>query len=578
MFNRKSKHELEDHSLLELLVEGEWWAALHRFPAFRIDFITIGLSTLLVNILGLALPLMMLQVYDRIVPNHSISTLNWLIWGVVFAVLLESGLRICRGLLTSWLSARFEHVVGQEVLEHFLGLDLDTFGKTRSGAHMERLNAVSILRGFYSGQLLQILFDIPFVLLYLWVVFYVAGPIVLYTIAVIVVYAIVVTRAQRKYAIKRGELQKINDVQMDFIVETLSGIHTIKSFALEETFLRRYESIQKGMASQQLQLNKNSLAPVHYGPVFAQVNLLGIIALGAGAVIAGDLTVGMMTAATIISARVMQPVQQMAAFWLKKADAENARKQLTHLLNEDLSEFKPSEEIFADIEGDISFSKVYLDQGDALETLRDISFSIEKGECVGITGDVPQQTEMLVQLLCGLKQPDAGSIMIDEFNMAVWEHGHFQGRVQYLPREGHLFHGTIMDNLSMFNHKNRPIALRVAKLLHLDSMIADLPRGYETSVGGGANSNFSYGMVQRICIARALVVRPRILIFNRTLTGLDKETQKVLASVISEMKGHCTILCVADEDEFFIPLDRVLKVANSTVAETHYVPFEEVVV
>ena len=205
--------------------------------------VDLVLASLGVNVLSLAIPITLMQVYDRIVPAESYDTLIWLVALCFGAVAIEGLLRFMRAMVSAWMAARFEHIVGTEAVARILGSRLAEFRKHSLGAHIDRLNAVGMLRTFYAGQVFQVLLDVPFVAVFLLAVYYLLPNLVPVTLCVAALFLLTILLVKKRFK-KVRELQELqNDRRFDFILEVLGGIHFLKAQAFEEEMLRRYERL-----------------------------------------------------------------------------------------------------------------------------------------------------------------------------------------------------------------------------------------------------------------------------------------------------------------------------------------------
>ncbi|MGL1903400.1 MAG: ABC transporter transmembrane domain-containing protein [Fibrobacterales bacterium] len=545
-------------------VEHSMFKLIKLLPYFRKEskyMVTVSIG---INILMLAMPIALMQVYDRIIPNNSMSTLWWLMIGVVTAVVIEAVMRIVRNMIGNWLSAGYEHELSTRAVNSLVDMSHEEFDEVGPGVHLERLNSVKVLRSYFSGQLFQVLVDLPFVFFFIGIQIMLGGLLVLYTLLLVGLFLGLVFYAARKYEMYIKLYKDINNRHFNYIVETIGGVHAVKSMSMEEQMLRRYESIQESLTAIELKKNFWSNLPKNVSPVLSNMNLLGVISFGAVMVLKGELTLGVMTACTMVATRILQPVVQVAYFWMKKSEAEIAYEQYLQLFSKD--EFEPDEEIplVNDIEGKITIQGLSIFQNNPDYTY---SGEIEAGECICIIGRNSGPTTQLVKSLCGILEVDKNTVVIDEYDLSYWRHRHFNGRIEYLSRNGKIFRGTILDNITMFCPENYLIAQDTAALVELDQMVADLPLGYETPVDPASNLTLPHGLIQRICIARALVVRPRILVVDRTIQALDSGSGRILIDVIQKLQGSCTVIVASETVPVGLHPSKVLSCTGDSLIE-----------
>ncbi|BHH85242.1 peptidase domain-containing ABC transporter [Desulforhopalus sp. 52FAK] len=545
---------------LELLLRTrDWLKLLGLIPKFGSDGLMLITASVVINLLALALPLALMQVYDRIIPNSSYSTLGWLMLGVLSAIILETIVKTFRSFISNWLSARLDHILHTDALNRFLSARLDRFEKDNPGVHFERFSAINTIKTYVSGQILLVLLDIPFALLFLSLLYYIGGALCYFTCLLITLFIGCTLIAKSKFERQHQAQIELNKEQLDFTLESLGGIHTVKSLGLEDRLQRKFENIQARAASTGMQANRWLALPQNSGSFVSQFNMMGIIFLGADLVIKGSLTVGAMTACTMLATRGLQPFLKVAGFWLKFSEVTNAQVQLKKIIdlcpNEDLNSIPQ----IKDVEGTVCFENVSLTTELAALRINSFNATFHAGEFVGVDGRNQEQTTSLMLLLCGMYKPDSGKIFIDEYLISSMDHSCFNGRVEYLPRKGRLFNGTVLDNIAMFKPEKRDTALDTASLFGLDSFVADLPNGYNTLVDQRSNESLPQSLIQRICLARAFVQTPRLLILDRSLNSLDNQTREIACEIITRLKGKCTVFIVSDYGEFQLPVDKVIR-------------------
>ncbi|HBT43052.1 MAG TPA: ABC transporter ATP-binding protein, partial [Rhodospirillaceae bacterium] len=272
-----------------------------RLQAWSItDRLEVLLTSVLINILSLALPLAMLQVYDRVIPNKSLGTITLLILGVGVAILIDAIMRYARAHLMAMIGARFEHKAGSAAIRHLLGCDLAAFEQEGSGVHIDRFNALNQLRDYYGGQAYVAIFDLPFILLFIAMVFYFGGELGIVLIALLVIYGLGVALFGNRLATAIERLQRADDSRFDYIISTLTGLPLLKAQAMEPIAERRYETFNLDSAVEGQRVNQRvgSLGDLSF--LMSQLAIVAIVAYGAYLVVNGHLSVGGLAACTLL--------------------------------------------------------------------------------------------------------------------------------------------------------------------------------------------------------------------------------------------------------------------------------------
>ena len=262
-------------------VAAGWLDAVRTVPNMGTNAVFPLAASATVNVLSLALPLALMQVYDRILLNRAYDTLVWLLTGATVAMLLECGLRISRSFLAGWIAARFEHLANRCAFESMVEGPLRRFEEEEVGVHLDRLNAIPVLRGGYFGQIFQIMLDLPFALLFLVGIYYVGGGLVLVPILVGVTFLLISVILRSKFLSARTDQLGYVDKRSSFVLEVLRGIHQMKALTLEEQMMRRYEMLQSGLAVANFRVFLWGMMPQNLGGLFSQVAMFGTLGFGA---------------------------------------------------------------------------------------------------------------------------------------------------------------------------------------------------------------------------------------------------------------------------------------------------------
>lgn len=507
------------------------------------------IASLTINILGLALPLALLQVYDRILPNQSTGTVLLLAAGVIGAMALEALMRYWRSVSLSSAGARFEAAVGRSAFEHLTRADLLAVSKSSVGDHLDRLNAVTTIRDHYSGQDKISLLDLPFCFLYIFVIYYVAG-------ALAFIPALIVAVAILLYVMVGSDLKgdvansrRREDTRFSFLVTTLNSLFTIKAASLESGLLQRFHEHQERTmeAARPVDIKSSLLRDI--GQTAGQLVTVLVGAIGAYFVIEGSLTVGALAAATLLSGRSVQPLQAWAAYWARAQTVATAKDAIGTLfaLPLDARETDKSDET-APVQnpGALTLERVRLRfDGHDEDTLRDIDLDIRPGEVIGVTGRNDSGKSVLLRVMAGHYQPTSGTISLDGRPLTSYSQERLRSLITLLPQDEVVFSGTIMDNLTLFRPYLAPRAIAAAEAVKIKTYIDRTPAGFNTVLGDGPQDTLPRGLAQRVAIARALVIQPRVVLFDEANSAVDFFGDTVIKDLLMTLKGNCTLVLVS---------------------------------
>ncbi|MCB1827931.1 MAG: hypothetical protein KDH94_05840, partial [Coxiellaceae bacterium] len=295
--------------------------------------LSILFASLLINILSLAFPLALLQIYDRIIPNVAINTLIVLATGVFIALLLEAVLKVTRNYVGAWADAKFEHIIGCQGFKRLMDASLMEIESEGAGVHVKRLNALNTLRDFYAGQAITSLIDLPFVIVLLALIAYIAGWLVFVPILMLSLFLYLAVKNSKKLKEILDARRDEDDRRMNYIIETLSNIHTVKSISMEAQMQRRYERLQRSSSVHDHNVSMESAKATGMGMSLSQLTLIAVVAFGSLLVMKGHLTIGGLAACTLLSGRCLQPINTVVGLWTRMQSIKIAREDLDKLLS-----------------------------------------------------------------------------------------------------------------------------------------------------------------------------------------------------------------------------------------------------
>ncbi|HBN49748.1 MAG TPA: ABC transporter ATP-binding protein, partial [Thalassospira sp.] len=252
----------------------------------------ILLAAFVINLLSLALPVTLLQVYDRVLPHNAIPTLTLLILGVFGALVLEAALRLGRAYISSLSAAKFEHKSSQAAVGHLLATSLSDYEKTAPGLHLQRLNSLNVLRDFYAGQAIGAVIDLPFIILFLGLIAIIGGKLVLVPLGILFAFMLTAMILGRRLRRALDERSQADERRYNFIIETLTGIHTIKAMAMENLMIRRHDQLQIQCSEDDLVAARCAHAAINSSASFSMITMILVAGVGSLLVINADLTVG----------------------------------------------------------------------------------------------------------------------------------------------------------------------------------------------------------------------------------------------------------------------------------------------
>lgn len=528
------------------------------------------MGTVFINILALALPLVVLQVYDRILPNQALQTFTLLIIGLFCALVLDGILRISRAYLVGWSAACYENDMSVGAVERILFTPSRLVEHNPPGIHIDRLNAIDGLRDFYGGQSRLLLIDLPFVAVFLALVAFIGGWIVLVPLAMFAILTVITITCGNQLREVLEQRSEQDDRRHDFIIESLNGIQTIKTMAMEPQIQRRFERLQQaGVEASYKTIILGNLAQ-NFGNLFSSLTMVFVVSTGAYLIINGSLSIGSLAACTLLSGRSVQPILRGLGLWTQLQGLSITKTRVQGLY--ELPDVKDrwqgqSDEI---VKGDIKLTSVTL-VPDAAEApkINGLDMHIEPGAMVGLHGVDGGGKSSVVQLISGALLPTTGSVTIDGFDAAGSECARMAESIAYVPQASSIFMGTILQNITMFKTGEAIDAAReAAQLIGLEADIHRLPRGYDTMLNEGIADELPMGLMQRIMIARSIARKPTILLFDEANSALDARADKMLREAFRQLKGKITIIIVSHRPSLLRLCDQIYEMKDGLVVSS----------
>ncbi|RMG33106.1 MAG: ATP-binding cassette domain-containing protein [Gammaproteobacteria bacterium] len=516
-------------------------------------------ASLGINLLALMLPMVILQLYDRIIPHQAIETFAFLMAGMVAVVVIDTALKIFRSQILSWDGARFDHRESLKAMNRILDAESLPFEEKPAGFYLDRMHALERMQEFFSGQSLLLIMDFPFVVIFLALVWVIAGPLVWVplTLLLLFLFASLVTGRHLHEALESRSLME--DRRQNFLIEILRGIHTIKSMAMEAPMCRRYERLQHQSATGIYELSRINSIVQGIGASFSQLATVAFVGLGSLEVIEGQLSIGALAAGTMLTTRALQPGLKAMGLWTQFQSIRLARRKLQELFalpTERSGTLRPERGIRGAVElRDIHFRY----PGQERPLLQGLSLSIRPGEAIAITGDNGAGKSTLINILAGFIQPQQGEVKLDGHDIRDYDLEYLRSQIGIVPQSGTLFEGTILENMTLYREGEAiDQAIELSRMLGLDKILSRLPEGLDTRIGGAAADNLAEGVRQKIIIVRSLVGKPPLILFDDANASFDIKNDIQLQRVMEQLKGRHTLVIVSHRPSFMRLCDRQL--------------------
>lgn len=544
---------------------------IHSWLSFNDTMVGLLLSSFVINCLGLVFPVCVLQFYDRVIPNKSIGTLTAIICLVLGALLLEGILKILRAYVSSWSSARFTYNMGKLLFHRLLYADYSVYERGTAGAYLDRYSSAESLRDYYCGQNLILLVDLPFIFVYTLLMFMISSYVALVPIFVIVLMFITSSSAGESNYKNMQSKKQVSEVKSKFLIEMITGIHTIKSLGMEEQFLRRYERLHQKEITSNYDLIQSSSQSSRQGNFYSQLAVILTVSVGGLMVVNHSLTVGGLAASILLTGKLMLPVTKAIEYLERIKNVDIAKQDLNFILNMPLA-YNPDLPEVTSFTGEIAIENVsFKYPGTDKVILQNANLKINSKDTIVLHGASGVGKSTTMSLICGLYKVDSGMVLANGTNITELNEDSYRRQVAFLNDCGELFQGTILDNITMFEpEKYEAEAKQIAKEIGLHDIIDKMPNAYHTEVGMGVVDLLSKGHKQQIMIVRALLGNPKLILFDEANLSLDIDSDIKLRKYLMSKKGECSMVLITHRPSLLEMADKHYKIENCSIVETKW--------
>ena len=553
--------DLDSNKKLDLKNHKHWfWNTLGFSKKIYFDCI---LASILINLFVLATPMFTMNVYDRVIPNNAQETLLVFTIGIVFVFLLDGALKFLRSYFLEMAGKKSDIIMSSIIFEKVIDLKMHAHPKS-VGSFANNLKSFDSIRSFLTNATLSVLIDFPFSILFLIVIFYIAGVMVfvpLFIIVLIVIYSLIIRKPlQRSIESTYDASAKKNGI----LVESLQNIETIKVQGLAGNVQYDWEEATGEIANKSLKSRLISSSIPTVTGLLIGLNTVLVIVIGVYQIQNFELTMGGLIATMILSSRSIAPMGQIAALISNYEDAKTSYKMLEEIVNKPLE--RPLAKEFVkrpSLKGNIEFRNVSFKYPDSQNyALENVSFTIKEGEKVAFIGKIGSGKSTIAKLILKLYEPENGSILIDGIDISQIDPADLRKNVSYVPQDIHLFRGTIKRNiLGSYRFVDDEWLLKCSKTSTTDDFVKLHPMGYDMQIGE-RGLGLSGGQRQSVGIARALMGNNDIYLFDEPTNAMDQSTESKVLRNLKEDIEKKTLLLVTQKMNMLDLTSRIIVMNN----------------
>ena len=540
------------------------WKTVWRYRRYYYDSI---LASILINVLSTLGGLFAIHIYDRVIPLKAYSTLWSLVVGVVMAMLFEAAARHLRDYLLDLAARKSDITLSSALFKQALGLRLEHTPPS-SGAFAHQVRQFETVRDFAASASMAVITDLPFALLFIFMIFTVAGPLAVVPLAAI--FIVMITAILVQYPMHKLMLETFRDqsAMMGVLIESIEGIETLRVTGASGIMIKRYEELNATTAHSGMRFRIISNIVMTFFNLVQQAQGIIVMVWGTYLIHQGELSTGALVGCMMFSGRAIGPVGQFVQLAMRFQTAKTAMAGLNSLMSMPV-ERDPARSYLqkTKFNGAIDIQKLsfaYPSTGNHKPpiALRDVTLSIEPGERVAFVGKIGSGKSTLLRMIAGLYQPIEGQVKIDGIDIRQIDPVDFRNQIGYVTQDLRLFRGTLRENIFL----GRPAAtvdafMEVVALTGLDKIADSHPMGYDMPIGS-MGLGLSGGQRQLVALARALVTRPKILLMDEPTSAMDMQTEAMFTKRLEDIVKGRTVIIVTHRPSLLSVVDRIVVMDN----------------
>lgn len=560
---RKFTFDQRAPSVGKVTVRHWFWGSLAENSRIYRD---IMVAAFVVNMFALAMPLFTMNVYDRVLPNQATETLWVLSLGVSLIFIGDLVLRTMRGYFLDWASTRIDIKLTARIMEQVLGIRLEQRPNS-VGSFASNLRSFETVRDFITSATITTLIDIPFGLIFIGVIAWIAWPMIIPVLLGAVVILIYSFSVQTKMHDLSETMYRASAIRNATLIESLVGLETVKALGIEGQMQRKWEHSAHFLTEVSSKLRLLSSSINNGATTMQQLIAVSLVILGVYLVIQGELTMGGLIACTMLASRALVPIAQTAGLLTQYHNAATSLSSLDEIMQRPVERSAESTFLSRPVfNGDIEFREVsFKYPGAEGNALTKVSFKIKAGEHVAILGRMGSGKSTIHKLILGLYQPTEGAVLIDGIDARQIDPAELRRSIGYVQQDTQLFYGSMRDNLTISApHVDDAAVIAAAHIGGIDEFVNSHPKGFDMLVGERGET-LSGGQRQGVGVARAFINNPAILLLDEPTSAMDHSGEDAIKTRMLEHTQNKTLLLISHRSSLYALVNRIIVIDSGRV-------------
>jgi ATP-binding cassette subfamily C protein LapB len=526
----------------------------------------IMIAAFVVNMFALAMPLFTMNVYDRVLPNRAVETLWVMAIGISLMIVGDLILRSMRSYFLDWASARVDVKLTARIMQQVLGIRLEQRPNS-VGSFASNLRSFETVRDFITSATITTLIDIPFGLIFVVVIAWIAWPMVIPVLIGAVLILVYSFSVQTKMHELSETMYRASAIRNATLIESLVGLETVKALGIEGQMQRKWEQSAHFLTEVSSKLRLLSTSINNGASTIQQLINISLVVLGVYLVVNGDMTMGGLIACTMLASRALVPIAQTAGLLTQYHNAATALTSLDEIMNREVE--RPLDAKFLSrpaFSGNIEFREVSFNYpGAEQDALTKVSFKIKAGEHVALLGRMGSGKSTIHKLILGLYQPTAGAILIDGIDARQIDPAELRRCVGYVQQDTQLFYGTMRDNLTISaQHVDDAAVLAAAHVGGIDEFVNAHPKGFDMLIGERGET-LSGGQRQGVGIARAMISNPAMLLLDEPTSAMDHSGEDAIKRRLVEKAKNKTLVLISHRSSLYDLVNRIIVIDSGRI-------------